>query len=222
MRTSEKIKGAKLEDLLKLLETRLDLTKPKIVTVQKDDYPDGVKRTIKNSNELRGGRSGNRLLYHERYYTSLLPGKVDPTAEQVVETGGVSFAVTFTGYQFDGYVLLEIECTETWQEPITSMLSDLPRLDEDAKNKTVTKEWKKLSTQTQAAYTEAWNIYITLQRNYQKAYLDGSAETSKVSLSDWRAAIVKKGVKVGTTDRTLQTIKAYGDAEEIPKKNRKK
>jgi hypothetical protein len=137
MQTTEKIKGAKREDLLKLLETRLDLSDAKIVTEPKDDFPDHVKRTMKTVNELRGGRAGMGLGYHHRWHISLTPGLDDLTTEEVIQTGGENFAVSFSAYQFDAYVLLEVRYTEVWRELVTSILSDLPRLEESEKDKTI-------------------------------------------------------------------------------------
>ncbi|MBN1451139.1 MAG: hypothetical protein JW963_09010 [Anaerolineales bacterium] len=127
--------------------------------------------------------------------------------------------------------------------PIGALLNELEREQEEARHKELVdlqekilteikkkpkarkRDWKDLQGATQAVYTEAWNIYLAMCKEYENDVLDNSADTSKVTISDWRARVITevyKGKKPWQpTERTLETVKAYGVAGNIPIKKPK-
>jgi len=112
-----------------------------------------------------------------------------------------------------------------WLEELSREILEHFKKPEPAE-KTKRKPWNDLMPDTQRRYSEAWNIYLAMCKEYKEDFLDGQTRTAKPTISDWKIRDVQKVRKYGrawnVTERTLETVKSYGEARDIPKKNHKK
>ncbi len=114
-----------------------------------------------------------------------------------------------------------------YQGLITELRTALLRVfDKPKKQKhTARKPWDQLKSETQRTYREAWAIYLVMCKEYAGYVLDGQTRTAKPTISDWKVRVLQKVRKSGkawnVTERTLETVRSYGEAGDIPKRNKK-
>ena len=84
------------------------------------------------------------------------------------------------------------------------------------------KQWESLKPETKRVYTEAWNIYLVMHKEYALDVLDNRGTVMKPDIADWQTRVTQKVKKKSgepwtVTERTLETVKSYGEAGDIPK-----
>ena len=123
------------------------------------------------------------------------------------------------------YTYIDDKGNRLWGEQVTQeQFMHLASVEEEAKPEDPAnrKPWKDLDSETRDGYTEGYYIWLDLCKDYEEDVAEGRSTNSKPEPSDWKLRVIDARLNIGTSPRTLSTIKAYAKAGDIPKRKRKK
>jgi LPXTG-site transpeptidase (sortase) family protein len=121
-----KLQTSNLETVFAFLENRLKAisSKRQVRTKTLDNYPDGIARQVTYSDTLTNpNRIGNKLIVKSNYHIMVYPGKVDTSAEEIIQMHQLD-AIIFIGWETKT-VFLELEYMPTWHGVISSIVVEL-------------------------------------------------------------------------------------------------
>ena len=124
--TKIRLQTKSLENVFELLQNRLQTISPKTQVRTKiiDSYRDGIVRKATYSETLTSpNRIGNKLIVKSNFNIMVYPGKVDKSAEEIVEMDQLD-AIIFTGWETKT-VFLELEYLPNWDETIKKVIVEL-------------------------------------------------------------------------------------------------
>jgi hypothetical protein len=121
-----RLQSKSLESVFALLLNRLQTISPKtqVRTKTLDSYQDGIVRKVTYSESLMSpNRVGNKVIVRSNYHISVYPGKIDKSAEEVVEMHQWD-AIIFVGWETQT-VYLELEYLPNWHEMVEKIIAEL-------------------------------------------------------------------------------------------------
>ena len=124
--TKIRLQTKNLENVFAFLQNRLQAIYPRTQTRIKifDNYSDGIARRVTYSETLiLPNRDKNKLIVMSDYHIMVFPGKIDKSAEEVVQMHRLD-AIMFTGWETQT-VFLELEYFPIWDEVIKKILVEL-------------------------------------------------------------------------------------------------